>query len=274
MTTKIQLPPNLARHFYEARRRYLQSAGATITPWFQLAAFERAAAEQEIDLVRQAIEAAEVEQAIRDLLQSGHPAGEGASSQPLEDPASTAEEPTAAADDSPTEEPCGCLGCQVRRAIDALLEPPQPDAEGSDEEDCGHPICRAIRADLAALAQSKPVVDAYTNPDLIGTVPGRRAPRAKRVDLGKATVTVVPLDLRAFGVPFTEEELTQLQETAKRSLQEGMPTLVTVGAGPEFLDLTFGQALKDYRMRGAVERFLEATLGKQLKNPLTGIGKA
>ncbi|MGW2550066.1 hypothetical protein [Streptomyces sp. NPDC001635] len=246
MTTKIQLPPNLARHFYEARRGYLQSVGVTIAPWFQLTELERTVNELEIDLVRQAVEAAETEQAIRDQLQPGSPA---AASQPLEDPASPAEEPTAAADDSRAEEPCGCLGCQVRRAIEALSEPPQPDAadaKGSNEEDCGHPICRAIRANLGDLTQPKPdAVDASTN-------------------LSGATVTVVPLDLRAFGVPFTEEELTQLQETAKRSLQEGMPTLVTVGVDLAFLD----QAVRDARIRSITERFIAGNVRDALKTQL------
>ncbi|MEU1592832.1 hypothetical protein ABZ468_08200 [Streptomyces sp. NPDC005708] len=236
MTTKIQLPPNLARHYYEARRRYLQTAGVTITPWFQLTALERTAADQEIDLVRQAIQAAETEQAIRDQFQPGIPVDGGAASKPLEDPA-----------------------------------PPAAANESGDEEDCGHDVCRALRSLLKAFEQPEPdLVDAYTNPDLIGPATGRSR-KTDRSVLAEATVTVIPLDLRSHGVPFTEEELTQLQEVAKRSLQDGMPTLVTVGADPAFLDLTFAQAMSEARTRGAVERFIEGDLADQLARRLGSI---
>ncbi|GAA3887264.1 hypothetical protein GCM10022207_63220 [Streptomyces lannensis] len=47
-TQTTTLPPNLTRHHYEARRRFLQKAGVAITPWYQLTALERTAAEQEV----------------------------------------------------------------------------------------------------------------------------------------------------------------------------------------------------------------------------------
>ncbi|MGW3028490.1 hypothetical protein [Streptomyces sp. NPDC001221] len=249
MTTKTQLPPNLARHFYEARRRYLQGAGVTITPWFQLTTLERAVTEQETDLIRVAIEAAAAEQAIRDQLQPGSPAGEGAASQPLEDLAPPAEESTAAADDSRSEEPCDCTRCQFRRAIDALFEPPQPeaaDAKGSDEEDCGHPLCRAIRSTLASLE----------TPD---------------VPTG-ATATVIPLDTRPFGVPLTEEELTRLQEAAERSLKaDGLPLarLVTVGMDLPSLEMVLAVNGPLGSRRSIVDDWIDRDLRRARQYPLS-----
>ncbi|WP_399553997.1 hypothetical protein [Streptomyces anulatus] len=60
------LPPNLTRHYWEARRAYLgamgQSDGFPITPWFQLTPTERLVVEKEVELLRQAIRTAEEEQ--------------------------------------------------------------------------------------------------------------------------------------------------------------------------------------------------------------------
>ncbi|MFD4795043.1 hypothetical protein [Streptomyces anulatus] len=60
------LPPNLTRHYWEARRKYLstmgQSDGFPMTPWFQLTPTERLVAEKEVELFRQAIRTAEEEQ--------------------------------------------------------------------------------------------------------------------------------------------------------------------------------------------------------------------
>ncbi|MFJ2225600.1 hypothetical protein ACIOFY_36860 [Streptomyces anulatus] len=60
------LPPNLTRHYWEARRAYLstvgQADGFPMTPWFQLTPTERLVAEKEVELLRQAIRTAEEEQ--------------------------------------------------------------------------------------------------------------------------------------------------------------------------------------------------------------------
>ncbi|MET8717393.1 hypothetical protein ABZV52_29955 [Streptomyces sp. NPDC004735] len=96
------LPPNLTRHYWEARRAFLQSAGREVEPWFQLTPASRAVAESEVELFRQAIRAAEEEQ---DLLAA------------LDAPAQAAEEPAAATDDTP--EDCPCPGCS---AVAVLLE--------------------------------------------------------------------------------------------------------------------------------------------------------
>jgi hypothetical protein len=101
--TRTMLPPNLTRHFYETRRRFLESAGQESTPWFQLSTADRVVIESEMELFRQAIRAAEEEQ---DLLASLN----AATTEPVAE--------TAAAGDSLTED-CDCPGCS---AVAALLE--------------------------------------------------------------------------------------------------------------------------------------------------------
>ncbi|MEE1764354.1 hypothetical protein [Streptomyces sp. SP18BB07] len=101
------LPPNLTRHFYEARRTFLQSAGQESTPWFQLSPVERTVVESEMELFRQAIRAAEEEQ---DLLASLNKTAEA--SRP------TVADTAAAADDGAAAN-CECPGCS---AVAALLE--------------------------------------------------------------------------------------------------------------------------------------------------------
>ncbi|WP_328736590.1 hypothetical protein [Streptomyces bobili] len=92
------LPPNLTRHFYETRRTFLKAAtGQESTPWFQLTPAERAVVEAEMEIFRQAIQAAEEEQ---DLLISLNKTAEA--SRP------TAEDTPAAADDGGD---CVCPGC-------------------------------------------------------------------------------------------------------------------------------------------------------------------
>ncbi|MEU1273480.1 hypothetical protein [Streptomyces sp. NPDC005799] len=97
---RTTLPPNLTRHFYETRRRFLESAGQESTPWFRLTASERTVVESEMELFRQAIRAAEEEQDL--LAKFNAPAAETA----------------AAAGDAATES-CACPGCS---AVAALLE--------------------------------------------------------------------------------------------------------------------------------------------------------
>ncbi|MFF8789177.1 hypothetical protein [Streptomyces sp. NPDC015125] len=115
MPTRTTLPPNLTRHFYEARRAFLQSAGQDATPWFQLSPVERAVAESEMEIFRQAIRRAEEEQ---DLLSSLDATRAAAVNEPaVEDP----EEP-AAAEDAP--EDCACPGCSAVAAFLKLIGAP------------------------------------------------------------------------------------------------------------------------------------------------------
>ncbi|WP_406730694.1 hypothetical protein [Streptomyces sp. NBC_01794] len=112
MTTRIprtMLPPNLTRHFYEARRTFLKNAtGQESTPWFQLTPAERPVVEAEMEIFRQAIRAAEEEQ---DLLISLNKTAEA--SRP------TAEDTAAAADGGGN---CACPGCSAVATLLALLE--------------------------------------------------------------------------------------------------------------------------------------------------------
>ncbi|MFF7838825.1 hypothetical protein ACFZC6_08415 [Streptomyces ossamyceticus] len=103
------LPPNLTRHFYEARRAFLKTAtGQESTPWFQLTPAERAVVEAEMGIFRQAIRAAEEEQ---DLLISLNKTAEA--SRP------TAEDTAAAADDGGD---CSCPGCSAVATLLVLLD--------------------------------------------------------------------------------------------------------------------------------------------------------
>ncbi|MER5222890.1 hypothetical protein [Streptomyces flaveus] len=103
------LPPNLTRHFYEARRTFLKTAtGQESTPWFQLTPAERAVVEAEMEIFRQAIRAAEEEQ---DLLISLNKTAEA--SRP------TTEDTAAAADDGGD---CACSRCSAVATLLTLLE--------------------------------------------------------------------------------------------------------------------------------------------------------
>ncbi|MFG2408808.1 hypothetical protein ACGFR8_31580 [Streptomyces brevispora] len=100
------LPPNLTRHFWEARRAFLRNAGKEVEPWFQLTPANRAVAESEVELFRQAIRAAEEEQDLLATLDAPVPPAE---------PAEPAEDSAAASDD------CDCPGCSSVAAFLALL---------------------------------------------------------------------------------------------------------------------------------------------------------
>ncbi|MFE9993484.1 hypothetical protein [Streptomyces avermitilis] len=124
------LPPNLTRHFYEARRTFLKNAtGQESTPWFQLAPAERAVVEAEMEIFRQAIRATEEEQ---DLLISLNKTAEA--SRP------TAEATAAAADDGGN---CTCPGCSAVATLLALFEHMGKHLEASTPN--------SERGDLAAL---------------------------------------------------------------------------------------------------------------------------
>ncbi|WP_409473528.1 hypothetical protein [Streptomyces sp. HC307] len=113
MPPRTMLPPNLARHFYETRRAFLQSAGQDSTPWFQLSPLERGVVESEMEIFRQSIRRAEEEQ---DLLASLD-ATRAAAVEELA--AEETSEPAAAGEDA--EEEC-CLGCAAVAAVLTLIE--------------------------------------------------------------------------------------------------------------------------------------------------------
>ncbi|WP_371605036.1 hypothetical protein OG345_42215 (plasmid) [Streptomyces sp. NBC_01220] len=97
------LPPNLTRHFWEARRTFLRSAGKDVEPWFQLTPASRAVAESEVELFRQAIRTAEEEQDLLATLDAPVP------------PAVDAEPAPNAPED------CDCPGCSAVAAFLRLL---------------------------------------------------------------------------------------------------------------------------------------------------------
>ncbi|MFG2761522.1 hypothetical protein [Streptomyces wuyuanensis] len=119
MTTRTMLPPNLTRHFYEARRAFMASAGQEMTPWFQLSPLERTVVESEMELFRQAIRAAEEEQDLLASLQTSPPATEVLEEPPAGD--------TAAAEDTtttggPAADDCTCPGCSAMYAFLQFVE--------------------------------------------------------------------------------------------------------------------------------------------------------
>lgn len=68
-------PHALARHYYEARREVLALAGIAATPWYQLTANERAVADAEAQIVREAFRRAAEEQQAIDALSHRSAAG-------------------------------------------------------------------------------------------------------------------------------------------------------------------------------------------------------
>ncbi|MFB6700230.1 hypothetical protein [Streptomyces rubiginosohelvolus] len=145
------LPPHLTRHYWETRRTHLQSVGAPAgfptTPWFQLTPTERLVAEQEMELFRQAIRAAEEEQ---DLLKALTPqkaaADTNTAPSPDEERAKKAQPEPVVAVVSWTQGPPG------RRATHALVLRPrsastEPGKVPSPDE-CGCSGCSAVAAVL------------------------------------------------------------------------------------------------------------------------------
>ncbi|MFF8399859.1 hypothetical protein [Streptomyces sp. NPDC016172] len=124
MPTRTRLPRNLTRHFYEARRAFLQSAGQETTPWFQLSPEERAVVESELSIFRLGIRWAEDEE---DLLTSLDATRAAVANEPA---AEETPKPAAADEGAPGE--C-CLGCAAVAAVMALIEAmgtkPEPAAE-------------------------------------------------------------------------------------------------------------------------------------------------
>lgn len=129
MPTRTRLPRNLTRHFYEARRAFLQSAGQESTPWFQLSPEERAVVESELSIFRAAIRWAEDEEDLLASLDATRAAA--AAEETAADDGPAAEEPPAAAAEDAAEE-C-CLGCAAVAAVLALIGAvdgkPEPAAE-------------------------------------------------------------------------------------------------------------------------------------------------
>ncbi|MFF9901295.1 hypothetical protein [Streptomyces longispororuber] len=58
----ITLPSNLPRHYYEARRTSLRARGQELTPWWKLTAEQQADAKRDVEILGEAIRAAEEEQ--------------------------------------------------------------------------------------------------------------------------------------------------------------------------------------------------------------------
>ncbi|MGW3628016.1 hypothetical protein [Streptomyces sp. NPDC000880] len=110
MTTNM--PPALARHYYEVRREFLARAGVAVTPWYRLTPAERAVTESEVTIFREAIRRADEEQAvlrsITDVVRK-----ETA-------PTEAAEQPVEAEEDQSDGE-CDCPSCETVRAFLALL---------------------------------------------------------------------------------------------------------------------------------------------------------
>lgn len=149
------LPPNLTRHYWEARRTYLstmgQSTGFPTTPWFQLTQTERLVAEKEVELLRQAIRTAEEEQDLVAALtpRSAAPADSAPAAETPAEEQPSASEPAkaypvagevrmyvssnrkllryevhisplpdrATLDKKPPQEDCACLGCSAVAAF-------------------------------------------------------------------------------------------------------------------------------------------------------------
>ncbi|MFI1532104.1 hypothetical protein [Streptomyces griseus] len=153
---RAKLPPNLTRHYWEARRTYLSTVGQTdgypMTPWFRLTPTERLVVEKEVELLRQAIRTAEEEQDLVAALnaRTAAPADSApAAEAPAEEQPSTSQptrgypvtgkarmyvssDPTApiryevvlsplsdraTLDKKPPQEDCQCLGCSAVAAF-------------------------------------------------------------------------------------------------------------------------------------------------------------
>ncbi|PNG22325.1 hypothetical protein [Streptomyces cahuitamycinicus] len=127
MPTRTQLPRNLTRHFYEARRAFLKSAGQETTPWFQLPPEERAVVESELGIFRLAIRWAEDEE---DLLASL----DATRAAVADEPAAEEPQPDAAAEENA---PDCCVGCAAVAAVLKLIGAPNERLEASLGWDVG-----------------------------------------------------------------------------------------------------------------------------------------
>jgi hypothetical protein len=105
------LPPNLTRHYYEARReRAATVEGWQMAPWYRLTAQQRTELEEQMEVFRRAIRLAEYEQdqivGLNTALRSDTPASED-----VPGPEKTAT----------VSESCDCTGCTIRAAFTKLL---------------------------------------------------------------------------------------------------------------------------------------------------------
>ncbi|MFB8120558.1 hypothetical protein ACFQ6U_13960 [Streptomyces sp. NPDC056465] len=118
MTTRTMLPPNLTRHYWDARRALLQASGRDIDPWYRLTPGTRAVAEAEMELFRQAVRAAEAEQDLLAALDdtAATPGQQTAAAHtPAGEPATTVES---------TSEECSCSGCSAVATLMKLTGAP------------------------------------------------------------------------------------------------------------------------------------------------------
>lgn len=129
---RTMLPPNLTRHFWETRRAFLRSAGTEVEPWFQLTPAGRAVAESEVELLRQAIRAAEEEQDLLATLDTPIPSA--AAAEPAQD----------------AEDDCDCPGCSAVAAFLRLLAGGRKPA---DRTEAASPPLKAVPYGLLALLQ-------------------------------------------------------------------------------------------------------------------------
>jgi hypothetical protein len=174
-TMRVTLPPNLARHFHEVRRAFLQSAGRDTTPWYRLSPQERAVVESELEIFRQAIRRAEEEQDVLAALDA-KPAGDGGPDGDL-------------ADD------CPCRGCSAVAAVVELLQ------QMGNREDSAMPF-PADQDTAEAAAETTPdarprgvPLEEDENPRLQDVT---RADVAEFFDLASSTVVVLPGRRTAF----------------------------------------------------------------------------
>ncbi len=125
--TRTTLPPNLTRHYYEARRRFLKSAtGEEATPWFQLTPMDRAVVEGELAIYRDAIRAAEKEQdLLANLEASKSPVADEPAAKKTHEPVTAETDPAKA---------CPCLGCSAVAAVLALTKQMGKRSEPSTEQ--------------------------------------------------------------------------------------------------------------------------------------------
>lgn len=143
------LPPNLARHLYEAHRSDRLAAGTALPPWYRLTTDQKAIVEDDLTLLRQAIAAAEAEQ---DLVNA---------------PATAPEPETASPRQQPGE--CCCPPCEV---ADLLLDL----VESWTAEEPKPPLPRRIRVSPAFLPAAAPA----TRPAPPGSAEKDRLYRAAR----------------------------------------------------------------------------------------------
>lgn len=111
MPPRTMLPPNLTRHYYEAKRQALAAQGLATAPWHQLTEQRRAELEDQMRVFRHAVRLAEQEQDLIAAL-NAEPAPQAAAAEEI--PA--AEEATTGPDG------CGCCTCAKRAEFVKLLK--------------------------------------------------------------------------------------------------------------------------------------------------------